>query len=81
MLASIRASGGLGGGGLKKVSDNDKSDRSAAMVPGAESNARSAAPAASTGADGGMKNALQAALDKRNKKVAGSGKSKPCHFL
>ena len=81
MLASIRASGGVGGGGLKKVSDKDKSDRSSAMVPGAESNARPAAPAASAGADGGMQNALQAVLAKRNKKVAASGKSTPRHFL
>ena len=74
MLASIRASGGVGGGGLKKVSDKDKRDRSAAAVPGSESSAPSGgAPAAPAGGDGGLQGALAAALSKRNKKVAGSG--------
>ena len=76
MLASIRASGGIGGGGLKKVSESEKRDRSAAAVPGASSDGRlsggSGAPAPSGG--GGLADALAAALSTRNKKVSASGK-------
>ena len=75
MLASIRASGGVGGGHLKKVSDQDKRDRSAAAVPGATSGGTSGgtAPSAPSGG-GGLGDALAAALSKRNKKVSASGK-------
>ena len=75
VLASIRASGGVGGGHLKKVSDQDKRDRSAAAVPGAASGGTSggAAPPAPSGG-GGLGDALAAALSKRNKKVSASGK-------
>ena len=75
MLASIRASGGVGGGHLKKVSELEKRDRSAAAVPGAASGGTSggaALPAPSGG--GGLGDALAAALSKRNKKVSASGK-------
>ncbi|MCJ1459504.1 hypothetical protein MMC28_009883 [Mycoblastus sanguinarius] len=73
VLASIRASGGVGGGRLKKVSDQEKRDRSAAAVPGAASSGTSgggAPPAASGG--GGLGDALAAALSQRNKKVSAS---------
>ena len=73
MLASIRASGGIGGGALKRVSDKDKNDRSAAAVPGAvPSGPASTAPAAPSGG-GGFGDAIAAALSKRNKKVSASG--------
>lgn len=73
MLASIRASGGVGGGGLKKVSEQDKRDRSAAIVPGAASAGApgGASPSAPSGG-GGLGDALAAALSKRNKKVSAS---------
>ncbi|KAL9018848.1 MAG: hypothetical protein Q9185_003866 [Variospora sp. 1 TL-2023] len=79
VLASIRASGGVGGGKLKKVSDSEKKDRSAAAVPGASTSAPSGgagAPAASSGG-GGLADALAAALSQRNKKVSASGKINP----
>ena len=67
----------MGGGGLRKVSEYEKRDRSAALVPGAESTtASAAAPAATAGGDagGGLAGALAAALSQRKKKVSGSGK-------
>lgn len=75
VLASIRASGGVGGGRLKKVSEQEKRDRSAAAVPGAASGGASsgATPPAPSGG-GGLGDALAAALSKRNKKVSASGK-------
>lgn len=72
VLASIRASGGIKG--LKRVSSQEKRDRSAAAVPGmaggpaSGSGATSAPPAA-----GGLAEALAAALSERNKKVSASG--------
>ena len=75
VLAAIRASGGVGGGGLKKVSDQDKRDRSAAAVPGAAPSAGpgvGSSPAPAGG--GGLGDALAAALSQRNKKVSASGK-------
>lgn len=77
MLASIRASGGIGGGRLKKVSDQEKRDRSAAAVPGAPAGTSQAGipkPAAS-GSSGGLGDALALALSARNKKVSASGMS------
>ena len=77
VLASIRASGGIGGGRLKKVSDQEKRDRSAAAVPGAAistSQAGISKPAAS-GSSGGLGDALALALSARNKKVSASGMS------
>ncbi|KAI4172963.1 MAG: hypothetical protein LQ343_003250 [Gyalolechia ehrenbergii] len=74
VLASIRASGGVGGGKLKKVSDSEKKDRSAAAVPGAPANGPSGvanAPPTSSGG-GGLADALAAALSQRNKKVSAS---------
>ncbi|KAL8644304.1 MAG: hypothetical protein Q9210_007320, partial [Variospora velana] len=74
VLASIRASGVVGGGKLKKVSDSEKKDRSAAAVPGVSTSAPSGgagAPAASSGG-GGLADALAAALSQRNKKVSAS---------
>ena len=78
VLASIRASGGVGGGRLKKVSEQEKRDRSAAAVPGAAAGGTSggAAPPAPSGG-GGLGDALAAALSKRNKKVSASGESYP----
>lgn len=75
VLASIRASGGVGGGRLKKVNDQEKRDRSAAAVPGAAPGRASGgiAPPAPSGG-GGLGDALAAALSKRNKKVSASGK-------
>jgi len=75
LLASIRGSGGVGGGRLKRVSSQEKRDRSAAMVPGGAPTAPSAGgapPTLSTG--GGLADALAAALSQRNKKVSASGK-------
>lgn len=74
VLASIRATGGIGA--LKKVSDKEKRDRSAAAVPGAAPSggpAGTAPPPPSGG--GGLGDALAAALSQRNKKVSASGKS------
>lgn len=73
LLASIRAAGGTGG--LRKVRDEEKKDRSAAMVPGQESSVNGGGDAnGSGGAEaGGMMGALQAALNKRKQRVSGSG--------
>ena len=76
LLASIRSGGA---GGLRKVRDTEKRDRSQAMVPGSEniaaaggSGGGNASPA--PGADtAGLAGALQAALNQRKKKVSGSG--------
>lgn len=79
MLASIRASGGIGGGRLKRVSSKDKRDRSAAVIPGAPSSgAASGSVASAPAAGGGLADALAAALSQRNKKVSASGKSSSC---
>ncbi|GAB1197106.1 hypothetical protein APSETT444_006392 [Aspergillus pseudonomiae] len=75
LMAAIRASGGKGGGGLRKVKDTDKKDRSAAMVPGS-ANESSAASTGGGAAQGGMAGALKAALDKRKQKVSGSDDEK-----
>ncbi len=75
LMACIRGSGGVTGGRLKRVSSQEKRDRSAALVPGATPSAPDGggAPAApSTG--GGLADALAAALSQRNKKVSASGK-------
>ncbi|GLA18915.1 hypothetical protein AnigIFM62618_006573 [Aspergillus niger] len=73
LMAAIRASGGKGGGGLRRVKDTEKRDRSAALVPGSAS--ESSAPTPSGGAaQGGLAGALQDALAKRKQKVSGSGK-------
>ena len=71
LLSDIR-----GGAKLKKVSDKDKRDRSAAAVPGSEP----AAPAPSAGggagggdAQGGLAGALASALAARKSKVSHSG--------
>ena len=82
VLAAIRASGGVGGGGLKKVKDQEKRDRSAAAVPGAAPSGGAGAgssPAPSGG--GGLGDALAAALSQRNKKVSASGKYQITHTL
>ncbi|KAL8918182.1 MAG: hypothetical protein Q9208_007534 [Pyrenodesmia sp. 3 TL-2023] len=74
VLASIRASGGVGGGKLKRVSSAEKRDRSAAAVPGAPTSGPSggaSAPSAPSGG-GGLADALAAALSTRNKKVSAS---------
>jgi hypothetical protein len=74
LLADIR-----GGARLKKVSDTEKKDRSAAAVPGAEPAASPSggggAPAA--GADAGLAGALASALAARKSKVSHSGKLIP----
>ena len=71
LLSDIR-----GGAKLKKVSEKDKRDRSAAAVPGSEP----AAPAPSAGggagggdAQGGLAGALASALAARKSKVSHSG--------
>lgn len=72
VLASIRASGGIKG--LKRVSSQEKRDRSAAAVPGMAEKSSSGGGAASTpSAGGGLAEALAAALSERNKKVSASG--------
>ena len=77
VLASIRATGGIGG--LKKVSEKDKRDRSAAPIPGAVGGTGSGANSKPTstggGGGGGMADAIAKALSERNKKVSASGKS------
>ncbi|MCJ1228247.1 hypothetical protein MMC12_004908 [Toensbergia leucococca] len=73
VMASIRASGGVGGGRLKKVSSQEKRDRSAALTDGVSTTNQSgsgASPAPSSG--GGLADALAAALSQRNKKVSAS---------
>ncbi|KAI4269896.1 MAG: hypothetical protein L6R38_007300 [Xanthoria sp. 2 TBL-2021] len=72
VLASIRASGGVGGGKLKKVSDTEKRDRSAAAVPGAAPSAPTNGASAPPASGGGLADALAAALSQRNKKVSAS---------
>nr|POE59153.1 proline-rich protein las17 [Quercus suber] len=79
LLADIR-----GGARLKKVSDQEKRDRSAALVPGTES---AVAPAPSSGgggggdAQGGLAGALASALAARKSKVSHSGKFETCIIL
>ena len=75
MLASIRASGGIGGGGLRKVAEEDKRDRSAAAVPGAEPNTSSGGASTAPSGGGGLQDALNLALNKRKQKVSASGTS------
>ena len=75
LLADIR-----GGARLKKVSDQEKRDRSAAAVPGAEP-AAPPLPSSSGGAagggdaQGGLAGALASALAARKSKVSHSGRS------
>ena len=72
VLASIRASGGIKG--LKRVSSQEKRDRSAAAVPGMAAGSSSGSGATSApSAAGGLAEALAAALSERNKKVSASG--------
>jgi hypothetical protein len=71
LLADIR-----GGARLKKVSDQEKRDRSAAAVPGGEPVAPLPAAGGSGGGDaagGGLAGALASALAARKSKVGGSG--------
>lgn len=70
LLADIR-----GGARLKKVSDSEKRDRSAAAVPGQEpaSPAGPGGAAAGGAAAGGMAGALASALAARKAKVSHSG--------
>jgi neural Wiskott-Aldrich syndrome protein len=75
LLADIR-----GGARLRKVSEAEKNDRSAAAVPGAETTGNSPTPTAS-GADAGLAGALASALAQRKKKVADSGKSSNVNLL
>lgn len=72
LLADIR-----GGAKLKKVSDAEKRDRSAAAVPGAEppAGASSNSGPATPGADAGLAGALASALAARKAKVSHSGES------
>ncbi|KAJ9659071.1 hypothetical protein H2198_003360 [Neophaeococcomyces mojaviensis] len=82
LLAAIR---GGGAGGLRKVKDTDKRDRSAAMVPGSENVAATSGGGGGGGGGGspapagdaaGLAGALQAALNQRKKKVSGSDDEK-----
>lgn len=73
-MAAIRSSGGKGGGGLRKVKDTEKKDRSGAMVPGGANETSAASPSAGGAPQGGLAGALQDALAKRKQKVSGSGK-------
>ena len=72
-MASIRASGGKSGGGLRKVKESEKKDRSAAFVPGASNESSTPAPSSGGTPQGGLAGALQDALAKRKQKVSGSG--------
>lgn len=71
LLADIR-----GGARLKKVSDQEKRDRSAAAVPGSEPAAGSSASGGGgdAAAGGGLAGALASALAVRKSKVSHSGK-------
>lgn len=72
-MAGIQSAGGIKA--LKKVDRTKVRDRSAAMVPGAETDSGSApAGGAPSGGGGGMQDALAAALAKRKKKIVDSGK-------
>ncbi|KAL3473477.1 hypothetical protein BJX99DRAFT_233531 [Aspergillus californicus] len=73
LLASIRASGS---GGLRKVHDSDKKDRSAASVPGGTNESSAATPSTGGAPQGGLAGALQDALAKRKQKVSGSDDEK-----
>ncbi|PYH45353.1 WASP family protein [Aspergillus saccharolyticus JOP 1030-1] len=75
LMAAIRASGGKGGIGLRKVKDSDKKDRSGAFVPGS-SEATAATPSTGAAPAGGLAGALQDALAKRKQKVSGSDDEK-----
>lgn len=77
LLAAIRASGGPATGGLRKVKDSEKKDRSSALVPGG-ANDSSAASTPGAAPAGGLAGALQDALAKRKQKVSGSGKYLTC---
>ncbi|KAJ6179885.1 hypothetical protein N7519_010346 [Penicillium mononematosum] len=76
LLASIRASGGSGGGGLRKVKDTEKNDRSKAMVPGGANESSATSPNAGGAPQGGLAGALQDALNKRKQRVSGSDDEK-----
>lgn len=72
LLADIR-----GGARLKKVSDQEKRDRSAAAVPGGDPAGGASGGAsgpATPGADAGLAGALASALAARKAKVSHSGK-------
>ncbi|KAI9044940.1 WASP family protein [Aspergillus affinis] len=75
LLSAIRASGGKGGGGLRKVKDTEKNDRSGASVPGG-GNDSGGTPRSARPPQGGLAGALQEALDKRKGKVRGSDDEK-----
>ncbi|KAI9817498.1 MAG: hypothetical protein M1827_001108 [Pycnora praestabilis] len=79
VLAGIRQIGGVGSGRLKKVSDAEKRDRSAAVVAGGAaggaeggSGNAGAAPAPGGATEGGLAGALAAALSKRKTRVSAS---------
>jgi Wiskott-Aldrich syndrome protein len=73
LLADIR-----GGARLRKVSDSEKRDRSAAAIPGAEPAASPPGGGGSTpGPDAGLAGALATALAARKSKVSHSGKLIP----
>ncbi|KAJ6124443.1 hypothetical protein N7471_011760 [Penicillium samsonianum] len=76
LLASIRASGGHGGGGLRKVKDTEKKDRSKALVPGGANESSATSPNAGGAPQGGLAGALQDALNKRKQRVSGSDDEK-----
>jgi hypothetical protein len=81
LLGEIR-----GGARLKKVSDQEKRDRSAAAVPGSEPAAPApgaAAGGAAAGSDagGGLAGALASALAARKSKVSHSGEYLPICFV
>ncbi|GAB1217383.1 hypothetical protein ATERTT37_006622 [Aspergillus terreus] len=76
LMAAIRASGGAGAGGLRKVRDTEKRDRSAAMVPGGANESSAPTPSSGGGPQGGLAGALQDALAKRKQKVSGSDDEK-----
>lgn len=80
LLSEIR-----GGSKLKKVSESEKRDRSAAAVPGSEpaAPAPGAAGGASGGAEaqGGLAGALASALAARKSKVSHSGKCPSVYLM
>ncbi|PYH97659.1 WH1-domain-containing protein [Aspergillus ellipticus CBS 707.79] len=76
LLAAIRASGGQGGSGLRRVKASDKRDRSGALVPGSANESSAPTPSSGSAPQGGLAGALQDALAKRKQKVSGSDDEK-----
>jgi hypothetical protein len=76
LLADIR-----GGAKLKRVSSQEKRDRSAAAVPGGEPASTPSGAPATPGGEAGLAGALASALAARKAKVSHSGKYIRVHHI